>query len=79
MNLLILGMGTGEIIFLIVLLIVFIFIYKIGKNVGEKTVYKEILNKTEYNKSTEIMRLEKLVKDKIITQSEFEILRDKIK
>ena len=84
MTYLILGMGTGELIFILGFILTIIVItslisYKIGKNAGEKKVYKEILKNNPSNKSPELIRLEKLLADKLITQEEFDTLKEKIK
>ena len=50
-----------------------------GKNAGEKKVYKEFYKKENTPKSHELVRLEKLLADKLITQEEFEILKNKLK
>jgi len=80
MTYLISGLGTGDIIVLLIIIILIIMlIYKFGKNAGEKKVYKEILQNSQSKKSTEIIRLEKLLADKMISQEEFEILKNKLK
>ena len=46
---------------------------------AKKKVYKEILKNNPSNKSPELIRLEKLLADKLITQEEFDTLKEKIK
>ena len=82
MTYLILGMGTGELILILGFILTIIVItslisYKIGKNAGENKAYKNMLNNN--SKSAEIIRLEKLLTDKIISQEEFETLKNKLK
>lgn len=80
MNYLILGIGSGEIVVLLIIIIVIIMlIYKYGKNAGENKAYKNMLNNNSTSKSAEIIRLEKLLADKLITQEEFDTLKEKIK
>ncbi len=80
MTKLIIGMGTGEIlIVLIIITLLFWTIYKYGKNAGENKVYKEVLKNNQSNKSSEIIRLEKLLADKLISKEEFETLKNKLK
>jgi hypothetical protein len=52
--------------------------YKYGKKVGENKAYKTMLNNNSTTKSAEIIRLEKLLADKLITQEEFDTLKEKI-
>jgi len=80
MNFLNLGIGSGELfVLLIVIIVIIMLIYKYGKNAGENKAYKNMLNNNSNSKSAEIIRLEKLLADKLITQEEFEILKNKLK
>jgi len=79
MTFLILGMGTGEIIVLFIIIVISMLTYKYGKKVGENKAYKNMLNNNSTTKSAEIIRLEKLLADKLITQEEFDTLKEKIK
>jgi hypothetical protein len=78
MTYLILGMGTGEIIVLLIIIVISMLTYKYGKKVGENKAYKTMLNNNSTTKSAEIIRLEKLLADKLITQEEFDTLKEKI-
>jgi uncharacterized membrane protein len=83
MTYLILGMGTGELLILLSIIILPIWlirvIFRMGKNAGENKVYKEIYKRENTAKSKELLRLEKLLTDKIISQEEFETLKNKLK
>lgn len=81
MTFLILGAGTAEIIILIILLFLIpnYISYKLGKSNGEKKAYKEVISKSNNSKSIELIRLEKLLADRLITEEEFSILKEKIK
>jgi len=72
-------MGTGEIIVLFIIIVISMLTYKYGKKVGENKAYKNMLNNNSTTKSAEIIRLEKLLADKLITQEEFDTLKEKIK
>ena len=79
MTYLVLGLGSGELVVIIVIIIIIISSYVFGKNAGENKVYKEVLKNNQSNKSSEIIRLEKLLADKLISKEEFETLKEKIK
>lgn len=78
MNLLILGLGTGEIILLSIIIILVFVMFIIGKITGERKAYKEILNSNVDPKTKEINRLKKLLNDGMITHEEFNSLRDRL-
>ncbi len=77
MNILILGMGSGEILVVLIFLVIFILVLLyIGKLIGERKAYKEMLNNS--GESKELNRLKKLLSDKLITQDEFNSLKDRL-